>query len=176
MIAFFLWEARLPVEKAAVFARSLVFHVKVCSPPMSYRPPCVWFYRNFSVLFSVALLPFFWWTVVYTIFVNLWQSFFRWTAVSAAAHMYVQHLFLQQPVSSMVRIPLGIMGFALSFTGGLGGIVSPKWVILLGQVMASAATATLALTGGNPDHYWPFVFPAFLIGTAGTMLVFTHTK
>ncbi|KIM64435.1 hypothetical protein SCLCIDRAFT_1167150 [Scleroderma citrinum Foug A] len=141
MIAFFLWEARLPVEKAAV-------------------PPCVWFYRNFSVLFSVALLPFFWWTVVYTIFVNLWQSFFRWTAVSAAAHM----------------IPLGIMGFALSFTGGLGGIVSPKWVILLGQVMASAATATLALTGGNPDHYWPFVFPAFLIGTAGTMLVFTHTN
>jgi len=68
------------------------------------------------------------------------------------------------------------MGFATSFTGGLASIISPKWIILLGQGMASAATATLALAGGEPDHYWPFVFPAFLIGSTGTMLVFTHTK
>lgn len=50
----------------------------------------MWLYRNFSVLLAVALLPFLWWSVVYTIFMNLWQNFFRWTAISAAAHMYVR--------------------------------------------------------------------------------------
>jgi len=76
----------------------------------------------------------------------------------------------------MVRLPLGIMGFAMSFTGGLSRILSPKWIILLGLVMTSAATAILALAGGEPDHYWPFVFPAFLLGSAGTVLIFMHTK
>jgi len=76
----------------------------------------------------------------------------------------------------MVRIPIGIVGFATSFTGGLARIVSPKWIILLGLVMTSAATTTLALTGGEPDHYWPSVFPAFLTGSAGTVLILIHTK
>ncbi|KAL4065541.1 major facilitator superfamily domain-containing protein [Scleroderma yunnanense] len=140
-IAFFFWEALLPVEKAAV-------------------PPYMWFYKNFSVLLIVALFPFLWWTVIYTIFMKLWQDVFHWSAISAVAH----------------TLPLGIIAFATSFTGFLTRMFNPKWIILLGLFMASAGTTTLALAGGEPDNYGPFVFPAFLVGSAGTMLAFTHTN
>ncbi|KAI6013926.1 hypothetical protein BKA83DRAFT_2171910 [Pisolithus microcarpus] len=45
--AFFYWEALLPTERAAI-------------------PPCTWHYKNFPVLMGLALLPFLWWTVVFT--------------------------------------------------------------------------------------------------------------
>ncbi|OAX33442.1 hypothetical protein K503DRAFT_869541, partial [Rhizopogon vinicolor AM-OR11-026] len=32
----------------------------------------------------------------------------------------------------------------------------------------------LVFHGGSPDDYWPYVFPAFAIGSSGTMLIFTH--
>ncbi|KAG6333204.1 hypothetical protein ID866_5886 [Astraeus odoratus] len=107
-----------------------------------------------------SLLPFLWWTVIFTIFMNLWQDVFHWTAISAAAHM----------------LPVGIIAFALGFSGSMSKVVSPKWIILLGLFMAAVATMVLALAGGNPSHYWAFVFPAFLVGSAGTMLTFTHTN
>jgi hypothetical protein len=41
-IAFFVWETRIDEKDAAL-------------------PPKLWFYPNFSALFGVALLPYFWW-------------------------------------------------------------------------------------------------------------------
>jgi hypothetical protein len=38
------------------------------------------------------------------------------------------------------------------------------------------ATLLLALGGGKLENYWPYVFPAFVLGSAGVMVAFSHTK
>lgn len=73
------------------------------------------------------------------------------------------------------RIPIGVLAFAMSFTGPLSRRISPKWIILFGQGILIVATILLAFADG-PDKYWPFVFPAFILGSAGAMLTYTHTK
>lgn len=37
------------------------------------------------------------------------------------------------------------------------------------------ATVLLVFADG-PDKYWSFVFPAFVVGSAGANIVYTHTK
>ncbi|KAG1723918.1 major facilitator superfamily domain-containing protein [Suillus paluster] len=140
-VGFFYWETLMPVEKAAIPLRT-------------------WFYHNFSVLFAVALLPFFWWSTVFTIFTTLWQNVFHWSVISSAVHMF----------------PIGIIALTMSFTGPLSRIFSPKWIILTGLSLCMVATVLLALGGGNPQDYWPYIFPAFTLGSGGAMLAYTHTN
>ncbi|KIJ67200.1 hypothetical protein HYDPIDRAFT_127048 [Hydnomerulius pinastri MD-312] len=140
-IGFFYWETVIPADKAAI-------------------PPRTWFYNNFSVLFGSALLPFFWWSTVFTIFTTLWQDFFHWSVISTAIHMF----------------PIGVLAFAMSFTGSLSRVFSPKWIILTGLSLLVVATTLLAVGGERPDQYWPFIFPAFALGSAGAMLTYTHTN
>ncbi|KAG1858472.1 major facilitator superfamily domain-containing protein [Suillus subluteus] len=123
-------------------------------------PPRTWFYHNFSILFAVALSPNLWWSTVFTIFTTLWQTVFEWSVISSAVHMF----------------PIGIMSFAMSFTGSLSRIFSPKWIILTGLSFCMVATVLLALGGGNPQDYWSYIFPAFVLGSAGAMLTYTHTN
>ncbi|KAF9221117.1 MFS general substrate transporter [Gyrodon lividus] len=123
-------------------------------------PPRTWFYNNFSVLFGLGLLPSFWWATVFIIFTNLWQNVFRWSVISTAVHMF----------------PIGVLAFAMSFTGSLSRVFSPKWIILTGLSLLAVATTLLALGGGQPEQYWPFIFPAFVLGSAGAMLTYTHTN
>ncbi|KAF8839739.1 MFS general substrate transporter [Paxillus ammoniavirescens] len=138
---FFYWETVIPADRAAI-------------------PPRTWFYNNFAVLFGLALLPFFWWIVVFTIFTTLWQNIFHWSVISTAVHM----------------LPIGVAAFATSFTGSLSRVFSPKWLILTGLSLLVVATTLLALGGGQPDQYWPYVFPAFALGSTGAMLTYTHTN
>ncbi|KAG2353412.1 hypothetical protein BDR07DRAFT_1433469, partial [Suillus spraguei] len=62
-------------------------------------------------------------------------------------------------------LPLGIVAFAASCTGSFSRIYSPKWIILTGLSLCMVATLLLALGGGKPENYWPFVFPAFVLGS-----------
>ncbi|KAG2359913.1 major facilitator superfamily domain-containing protein [Suillus spraguei] len=52
----------------------------------------------------------------------------------------------------------------------------PKWIILTGLSLCMVATLLLALGGGKPENYWPFVFPAFVLGSAGVIVAFSHTN
>ncbi|KIM88023.1 hypothetical protein PILCRDRAFT_63090 [Piloderma croceum F 1598] len=122
-------------------------------------PPRTWFYPNFSVLFAVALVPYFWWTTVSMVFTTLWQEVYHWTVISSAAHM----------------LPIGVMAFVASFTGSLSRVIDPKWMIITGQVLVTIATLLLAFAD-RPDRYWTFVFPGFVIGSTGAMLCYTHTN
>ncbi|KIJ13611.1 hypothetical protein PAXINDRAFT_44947, partial [Paxillus involutus ATCC 200175] len=90
----------------------------------------------------------------------LWQNIFHWSVISTAIHM----------------LPIGVMAFAMSFTGSLSRVFSPKWLILTGLSMLVVATTLLALGGGQPDQYWSYVFPAFALGSGGAMLTYTHTN
>ncbi|KAG1850046.1 major facilitator superfamily domain-containing protein [Suillus tomentosus] len=141
VIGFFYWETRIHVDKAAI-------------------PPRTWFYPNFSILFAVALLPFFWLFTVFLIFTTLWQNVFEWSAISSAVHM----------------LSIGVAAFIMSFTGSLSRIFSPKWIILTGLSFCMVATVLMALGGGKPEDYWPYIFPAFSLGSAGIMLTYTHTN
>ncbi|EIN04996.1 MFS general substrate transporter [Punctularia strigosozonata HHB-11173 SS5] len=137
---FLYYETRIPSERAAV-------------------PPSIWFYKNFSVLFGVALLPHFWFTAVFTIYTNLFQAVFDWSAIVSAIHF----------------LPVGIVASVVSCTGPLARIIEPKWIILTGEALLIVATILLALAS-SPNAYWPFVFPAFVVGATGAMLAFTHTN
>ncbi|KAH9939655.1 MFS general substrate transporter [Epithele typhae] len=140
VIGFFWFETRIPTAIAAI-------------------PPSTWFLPNFLVLFFTALLPYFWWTTIFTIYTTLWQDVWGWSAISTAIHM----------------IPLGVLAFAMSFTGALSRLVSPKYIILAGEALCLAATALLVFAD-RPARYWPLIFPAFVAGSAGAMLTYTHTN
>ncbi|EIN04992.1 hypothetical protein PUNSTDRAFT_75670, partial [Punctularia strigosozonata HHB-11173 SS5] len=114
---------------------------------------------NFSVLFGVALLPHFWFTAVFTIYTNLFQAVFDWSAIVSAIHF----------------LPVGIVASVVSCTGPLARIIEPKWIILTGEALLIVATILLALAS-SPNAYWPFVFSAFVVGATGAMLTFTHTN
>ncbi|KAG9310787.1 major facilitator superfamily [Chiua virens] len=123
-------------------------------------PPRTWFYPNFCVLSASALLPFLWWNVMFMVFTTLWQHVFHWTVVSTAIRLF----------------PIGAASFAMSFTGSLSRVFNPKWIILTGLSMVAVGTALIAVGGSQPEDYWTHVFPAFIIGSAGTMLTFSHTN
>ncbi|OAX31595.1 MFS general substrate transporter, partial [Rhizopogon vinicolor AM-OR11-026] len=141
VIVFFYWETRVPAEQAAI-------------------PPRTWSYNNFSVLFTVALFPFFWLTTSFLIFITLWQNIFHWSVISSVIHMF----------------PMGIIAIAASFTGPLSRIFSPKWIILAGLFLSMVASILLALGGGRPEYYWSYVFPALALGSLGVMLTYLHTN
>ncbi|CAE6446291.1 unnamed protein product [Rhizoctonia solani] len=111
-VAFFVWEARIDEDSAAL-------------------PPKLWFYKNFAVLFAVALMP----------------------------------------------LPLGIIAGPIMINAGrISRIGQPKWMILGGLTAAFIATILLPFSDRPHDRYWPLDFPAFIIGTAGTSIVFVLTN
>ncbi|TBU27124.1 MFS general substrate transporter [Dichomitus squalens] len=137
---FFYFETTVPADRAAI-------------------PPRTWFLSNFLVLFFTALLPFFWWTTIFTIYMTVWQDVWKWSAVSTAIHM----------------IPIGVLAFAMSFTGPLSRMINSKWIILFGEGLCIVATILFAFAD-RPERYWPYIFPAFVLGSAGAVLIYTHTN
>ncbi|KAI0804543.1 major facilitator superfamily domain-containing protein [Irpex lacteus] len=141
MIAgFFFYETRIPVATAAV-------------------PPRTWFLPNFSSLFGVALMPFFWWTVSFTILTPLWQDVYKWSAISVALRM----------------IPIGALSLIVSFSGVLSDIFPPKYILIVSHLLLIVATTLLALAD-TPSKYFSHILPAFILGSAGAMGAFTHTN
>ncbi|KAH7061893.1 MFS general substrate transporter [Auriculariales sp. MPI-PUGE-AT-0066] len=65
--AFFVWEARIPADRAAF-------------------PPRTWRYPNFAILFAVAISVFLWFTAVFYLIITMWQEVYEWSAVKAAIH------------------------------------------------------------------------------------------
>ncbi|KLO16514.1 MFS general substrate transporter [Schizopora paradoxa] len=122
-------------------------------------PPSTWFLPNFSVLFGTAMLPYFWWTTVFIVYLQYWQQIFLWSPINAAVHV----------------LPAGIVTILMAPTGPLQNKISPKWIILFGEVFAFIGTILFPFSGGK-NHYWSRVFPGFVIGSSGMMLVFVHSN
>ncbi|KAF8841117.1 MFS general substrate transporter [Paxillus ammoniavirescens] len=153
-------EVLVPLIMSVLMTAGFFYWETVIPVHKAAIPPRTWFYHNFSVLFGLALLPLLWWIVIFTIFTTLWQNIFHWSVISTALHM----------------LPIGVGSLVVAFTGSLSRVFSPKWLILTGLSLVVVATTLLAFRGGQPDQYWPFVFPAFVIGSAGAMLTYTHTN
>ncbi|KAI0740199.1 MFS general substrate transporter [Earliella scabrosa] len=137
---FFYYETTIPANRAAI-------------------PPRTWFLPNFTVLFFASLLPFLWFTTIFTVYSTLWQDVYGWSAISTAVRM----------------VPSGVLALTISFTGPLSRVVNSKWIILTGQALCIVANI-LFVFGDSPDRYWPYIFPAISIGSAGAMLMYTHTN
>ncbi|KAJ3528558.1 hypothetical protein NM688_g7983 [Phlebia brevispora] len=148
-----------PLIIAVFMVAGFFFYEKHIPPSTAAVPPRTWFLPNFSVLFGLALMPYLWWTTLFTILTALWQGIYQWSAISVALRM----------------IPIGALAFATSFSGPLSERFSPKYVLLAGQALLVVATVLLALAD-SPDKYWPYVFPAFMIGSTGAMLSYVHTN
>lgn len=73
------------------------------------------------------------------------------------------------------RIPIGVFAFAVSFSGPLSSVISPKFVLLSAQGLLVIATILLGLAD-SPEKYFSFVLPAFILGSSGAMFTYTHTK
>lgn len=71
-------------------------------------------------------------------------------------------------------VALGIFP-ALPLAAVLQSKINQKWVILLGFTLLLAGTILLPF-GNSQAHYWPFVFPGFLLGTAGAAIIYATAK
>ncbi|KAL5639305.1 hypothetical protein ACGC1H_006720 [Rhizoctonia solani] len=120
-------------------------------------PPKLWFYPNFAVLFGTALMPFFWYMQMYLTFSPYWQDYLDWSTI----------------ITGVKFLPLGVVAGPIMVSGGrIAAIGRPKILILGGLIFAFIATILLPFSSRLSDRYWPLVFPAFIIGSAGTAVVF----
>ncbi|KAI0357082.1 MFS general substrate transporter [Trametes cingulata] len=147
----------VPLIVSIFMVAAFFYHESTIPTEKAAIPPRTWFLRNFSVLVATALMPLFWWTTVLTIFVMRWQEVWHWSAVSVSVHL----------------LPLGLVAFALSFTAPISRIIDTKWIILLGEGICAIGTLLLPFANVS-SRYWPFVFPALILGSGGAMLTYMH--
>ncbi|KAJ7661576.1 major facilitator superfamily domain-containing protein [Mycena polygramma] len=123
-------------------------------------PAKMWKYENFTVLILLSFAPFMWWASIFLQFSWLWEVVYGWSAIKVAVHF----------------LPIGLGMFpVLPLAAGLQSRIRLKWVIFIGFVLVSIGTVLLPFAN-SPDHYWPFAFPGFLLGTAGATLIYTTTN
>ncbi|EJU04070.1 MFS general substrate transporter, partial [Dacryopinax primogenitus] len=136
---FLYWETRIPERDACL-------------------PPALWFYPNFGVLFTLAILPFGWWTASFISFTELWQTSYGLSALDTAVHF----------------LPLGFSaGTMITTLACFPATKRPKRVILAGFVLLIASSLLLPFARGM-ENYWPILFPAMLLGSAGASLIFVN--
>ncbi|PPQ73134.1 hypothetical protein CVT26_014956 [Gymnopilus dilepis] len=123
-------------------------------------PPKIWRYDNVVILTAISLVPFMWWGSIFPLFSWVWEVVYGWSAIKTAVHF--------------LPVALGIFP-ALPLAAILQSKIRLKWVILLGFTLL--LTGTILLPFGNSEsRYWRFVFPGFLLGTAGAAIIYATTN
>ncbi|KAG6858922.1 hypothetical protein C0995_012888, partial [Termitomyces sp. Mi166 len=107
---FFIWEARLPEDMAAI-------------------PPSLWRVTNFGILAASATLPFMWWGAVQLLFSWIWQNVYGWSSIMAAVHFLPLGLlgFPMNILSSILqqKFPLKWVIFFGQFVAIAGTLLLP---------------------------------------------------
>ncbi|KDQ19194.1 hypothetical protein BOTBODRAFT_486258 [Botryobasidium botryosum FD-172 SS1] len=123
-------------------------------------PPRLWFYPNLGILFGVALFPFSWFVTLFLLLPPIWQGQYHWSAIMTAVRF----------------LPLGVGAtVAAVFAGYLPFYFRSKHIILAGLILDIVAGVLLPFATSE-SRYWPITFPAFLVGTLGTTLVYTNAS
>ncbi|OBZ74339.1 hypothetical protein A0H81_05766 [Grifola frondosa] len=123
-------------------------------------PLSMWRYPDFTILIIVSLYPFMWWASVQMLLSWLYQEVYGWSTIIAAVHF----------------LPLGLVSFVMVVvSSALQRRFPLKLVILLGQVLALAGSVILPFASSK-ERYWSFTFPGFVLGSAGTVIIFTTTN
>jgi predicted MFS family arabinose efflux permease len=138
---FFWWESRIKPDDAVL-------------------PPRMWRYRNFAILVSLALLPYFWWVTSFVHITAWWEQVFGWSAVNTAVHF----------------LPMGIAAWLISnVTGRFPNWFPHKYILLFALLLSIIATILIPF-GDSPSKYWRFDFPAFTLGTIGMMMIYANSS
>jgi len=123
-------------------------------------PPKMWNYENFTIIVILGLQPRMWWASVQLLYSWFYQDALGWSTIYTAVHF----------------LPVGLVSILfMAFTSFLQQRFRLKWVMLGGQLLVLSGTILLAF-GGSAAHYWPYTFPGFCLGTAGTTIVFGTTN
>ncbi|EGO18976.1 hypothetical protein SERLADRAFT_358714 [Serpula lacrymans var. lacrymans S7.9] len=141
LLAFFLWEARLPESHAAL-------------------PPKMWRYENFTILVAISLVPFMWWGSVFLLFSWLWEPVYGWSAIDTAVHFLPIGLgiFPVLPLSAGLqsKLPLKwviLLGHLLLLAGTLllpfANSKERYWPFVLPGFLLGTAGAALIYTTTN---------------------------
>ena len=73
-------------------------------------------------------------------------------------------------------LPLGVFAFATAMLSPmLPRYVHPRWIILAGLALTFIATVLFPFAS-EPRHYFPLLFPAFVLGTSGASMMYTSTN
>ncbi|KAI0045819.1 MFS general substrate transporter [Auriscalpium vulgare] len=136
-----------------------VFEAKI-DPDMASLPPHTWNYPNVPLLVALGLVPIFWWCAVYLQLMPLFQTVYGWSAIMASVHF----------------LPTGIFSGAIAgVSGSFPKYINPKWSIFIGLLADIVATIMLPFPNTSA-RYWSIIFPAFIIGTMGNMVVYTNSN
>ncbi|KAJ3882449.1 MFS general substrate transporter [Lentinula edodes] len=123
-------------------------------------PPKMWRYQNFTILIILSLQPFMFWVATQLLLSWYWQFIFDWSTINVAVHF----------------LPLGVISFPMIAVAiVLQKNFSLKWVILMGEILVIAGTLLLPFADSKP-HYWRYAFPGFVLGSAGTTVVYATTN
>ncbi|KIM20674.1 hypothetical protein M408DRAFT_81618 [Serendipita vermifera MAFF 305830] len=129
-------------------------------PEDAALPPRLWRLRNFGVLIAVAFLPHVWWATSFINLTSWWEQVYGWTAINMAIHF----------------LPIGLGGFIVSqITGRLPTYFAHKHILTFGLIITIIAIILLPF-GDAPDAYWPFIFPAFCLGTSGMVIIYSNSS
>ena len=123
-------------------------------------PPRIWKYRNIPILMLCAYLPFFWWTSIFYQLMDYFQTEYHWSTILTAIRFLPTGTF---------SAPIGMFG------GSFPKYINIRYSILIGMGLELVATILLPFADTR-ERYWSLMFPAFIIGTIGTMTVFTQAN
>ncbi|TYJ53578.1 hypothetical protein B9479_005783 [Cryptococcus floricola] len=128
------------------------------SPKTAILPSSVWKITNSVVASLAVLIPMGFWGTSQLLYANYWQDAFHWKPLHVAVSM------LPQGVMTL------IVGGAVQFFPSM--IEKPRRFIPIGSVLIVIAEVLQIKSAGGPGQdYWRFVFPAFVLGSAGGMMV-----
>ncbi|WVQ76083.1 hypothetical protein IAR50_005722 [Cryptococcus sp. DSM 104548] len=121
-------------------------------------PNAVWQITNSIIASLAVLIPMGFWGTSQLLYANYWQNAYGWSPLIVAVRM------LPQGVMTMV------IGGVVQFVPAI--IEKPRWSIPVGSILiVIAEVLQLKSGGGQGTEYWRFVFPAFVLGSAGGMIV-----
>jgi MFS family permease len=126
-------------------------------------PPKVWRIPNFTLLIMLALYIYAWWAVNFLPFIEIWVRGHQELPIIAAVRV------LPQSISA------AFVTLLLTFLPKL--VNKPRWPISIGLIVGIVGYVLFSQSGTQVGNdYWRFLFPGFVIGSAGTMAVFTGTN
>ncbi|WVQ79680.1 hypothetical protein IAT38_001780 [Cryptococcus sp. DSM 104549] len=126
-------------------------------------PPSIWHYPNFTLWIIFALLGYTWWSVNFLAFIEYWMD----------------HIGEEPIIVSLRVLPEGVVpAIAMAALAKWPWLIQhPRVSILGGGVLGVAAYVMFVCSGTQLGaDYWKFLFPAYIFGSAGMMLVFNATN
>ncbi|KAK4703392.1 hypothetical protein P7C70_g2833, partial [Phenoliferia sp. Uapishka_3] len=148
-----------PLILALVLGPSFFLWESRLSPSAAILPVSVWKITNMVSSSLVILIPIGWWIGSQLQFATFWQEELRWKPIHVAAAM----------------LPQGIIAFIIGgVTQKVPGIITkPRTTIPIGAALIMIAEILVYFSeGGVGKDYWKFVFPGFLLGSAGAILAY----